>query len=386
MIIMMRKRKRQDSEGSEDLDEDLGSEGSAASPKHGQIAGTVDSYRVADLRDELRRRKQPTTGSKPNLFRRLLGYITPSKIWPVQYNYPGAADQVPLVTIAAVAQNGGVLKHASAELQGDREVVLAAVAQNGLALEDASARMRRNEGIVRAAMAQDPAAEKFAPGGSLAAVQAAAAAGARALGIWRGAPAAAAAVAARPPLLELDGEVLLHIVSVGGFGSQMLSPLACTCTRLRDQAEMMSMQLVGQRPDQGRAPRQAGQRWLAALRALEELERELGAYVSPHHEAFVVAVSKGGGKAGRRRFRLWREMNGLDDAQDETQWKPRHARAGGAPAHNWLTAALVVVAQERPKLEAAVGAEEAQRFVEGIKAELKGMLAVLGDFHHAVLG
>ena len=94
------KRKRQDSEGSEDLDEDLGSEGSAASPKHGQIAGTVDSYRVADLRDELRRRKQATTGSKPNLFRRLLGYITPSKIWPVQYNYPGAADQVPLVTIA----------------------------------------------------------------------------------------------------------------------------------------------------------------------------------------------------------------------------------------------------------------------------------------------
>jgi hypothetical protein len=206
-------------------------------------------------------------------------------------------------------------------------------------------------------------------------------------GIWRGAPAAAAAVAARPPLLELDEEVLLHIASVGGFGSRTLSPLACTCTRLRDQAEMMSMQLVGQRPDQGRAPRQAEQRWLAALRALEELERELGAYVSPHHEAFVVAVSKGGGKAGRRRFRLWREMNGLDDAQvDEKGAQRGDIRHARAPAHNWLTAALVVVAQERPKLEAAVGAEEAQRFVEGIKAELKGMLAVLGDFHHAVLG
>ena len=51
------------------------------------------------------------------------------------------------------------------------------------------------------------------------------------------------------------------------------------------------MQLVGQRPDQMRAPRQDGQRWLAALRALEGAERELGAYVSPHHEAFVVAVS-----------------------------------------------------------------------------------------------
>ena len=74
---------------------------------------------------------------------------------------------------------------------------------------------------------------------------------------------------------------------------------------------------------------------------------------------------KGGGKAGRRRFRLWRGINGPVD------------ECARAPAHNWLTAALVVVAQERPKLEAAVGAEEAQRFVEGIAAELKGMLKQL---------
>ena len=240
---------------------------------------------------------------------------------------------------------------------------------------DASAELRSNEGIVRAAMVQDPRAEQFAAGGSLAAVQATAAAP----GIWRGAPAAAAAVAARPPLIELDGEVLLHIVSVGGFGSRTLSSLACTCTRLRDQAEMMSMQLVGQRPDQGRAPRQDGQRWLAALRALEELERELGAYVSPHHEAFVVAVSKGGGKAGRRRFRLWREMNGPDNRLQHGNGQAISRRFARAPAHNWLTAALVVVAQERPKLEAAVGVEEAQRFVEGIAAELEGMLAALGE-------
>ena len=53
-------------------------------------------------------------------------------------------------------------------------------------------------------------------------------------------------------------------------------------------------------------------------------------------------------------------------------------RSARAPAYNWLTAALVVVVQERPKLEAAVGAEEAQRFVEGIAAELEGMLAALG--------
>ena len=90
---------------------------------------------------------------------------------------------------------------------------------------------------------------------------------------------------------------------------------------------------MGQRPDQGRAPRQDGQRWLVALRALEELERELGAYVSPHHEAFGVAVSKGGGKGGRRRFRLWREMNRLDDAQVDERGAQRgdirHARASG---------------------------------------------------------
>ena len=52
-------------------------------------------------------------------------------------------------------------------------------------------------------------------------------------------------------------------------------------------------------------------------------------------------------------------------------------RSARAPAHNWLTAALAVVAEERPKLEAAVGAEEAQRFVEGVAAELEGMLAAL---------
>jgi hypothetical protein len=241
--------------------------------------------------------------------------------------------------------------------------------------EDASAELRRNKGIVRAATAQDPRAEKFAAGGTLAVVQVATAAGARALGIWRGAPAAAAAVAARPPLLELDGEVILHIVSFGSFGSRTLSSIACTCKRFHDQAGMMVMQLVGQRPDQGRAPRQDGQRWLVLLRALEEVEGELGAYVSPHHEAFVVAVSKGGGKAGRRRFQLGRERN---DHERGTA----HERG---MAHNWLTSALVVVAQERLKLEAAVGAEEAQWFAEGIKAELNGMLAAIrGVLRHPI--
>jgi hypothetical protein len=256
-----------------------------------------------------------------------------------------------------VAKDGRALEYASAELKGDREVVLAAVAQDGRALKHASAELKGDREVALAAVAQNGP-------------------GARALGIWRGAPAAAAAVAARPPLLELDGEVLLHIACVG---SRTILPLACTCTRLRDQAEVMLMQLVGQRPDQGRAPRQDGQRWLAALRALEELERELGAYVSPHHEAFVVAVSKGGGKACRRRFRLWREMNGPDNRLQPSNGQAISRRFARAPAHNWLTAALVVVAQERPKLEAAVGVEEAQRFVEGIAAELEGMLAALGE-------
>ena len=71
----------------------------------------------------------------------------------------------------------------------------------------------------RAAMAlRNSKAGKFATGSSLVAVQAAMATGARALGIWRGMLVAAAAVAARPPLIELDGETLLHIVSGGGFG------------------------------------------------------------------------------------------------------------------------------------------------------------------------
>ena len=149
----------------------------------------------------------------------------------------------------------------------------------------------------------------------------------------------------------------------------MLASLACTCTRLRGEVDNAAMQLVGQRPDQIRAPRQDGQRWLAVLWALEEAERVLGAYISPHHDAFAVAVSKGGCKAGRRRFRLWlKETNG-----------PPARRPHVNAARSWLTAALGVVARERPKLAAAVGAEEAQRFAEGAAAELRGMLAALAN-------
>ena len=46
---------------------------------------------------------------------------------------PGKMDMLELVT-----KNGYALKHASAELQGDREIVQAAVSQNGCALKYAS--------------------------------------------------------------------------------------------------------------------------------------------------------------------------------------------------------------------------------------------------------
>ena len=144
---------------------------------------------------------------------------------------------------------------------------------------------------------------------------------------------------------------------------------------------MVAMQLVAQRPDKARAPRQDGQLWLAALRALEEAQRELGTYVSPHHDAFVSAVNQGGGKAGRRRFRLWRENNDPNDSALASMTAPEIAarrEGGSASARIWLTAALRVVARERPKLAAAVGAEEARQFAEGATAELEGMLADIG--------
>ena len=55
---------------------------------------------------------------------------------------------------AAVAQNGGVLKHASAQLRGDRDVVSVAVAQDGWALEYASAELRADRDVVSVAVAQ----------------------------------------------------------------------------------------------------------------------------------------------------------------------------------------------------------------------------------------
>jgi hypothetical protein len=55
--------------------------------------------------------------------------------------------------IAAVTQNGGVLRYAPMELRADKEVVLAAIAQNGDALLDAPAMLRADKEVVLAAVA-----------------------------------------------------------------------------------------------------------------------------------------------------------------------------------------------------------------------------------------
>ena len=64
--------------------------------------------------------------------------------------------------LAAVAQYGPALEHASATLQEDKEVVLAAVAQNGRALEFASAALQEDKEVVLAAVAEDGRALEYA--------------------------------------------------------------------------------------------------------------------------------------------------------------------------------------------------------------------------------
>jgi hypothetical protein len=54
-----------------------------------------------------------------------------------------------------VAQYGGALEHASAQLKNDKEVVLAAVEENGDALEYASEELQNDKEVVLMAVAQD---------------------------------------------------------------------------------------------------------------------------------------------------------------------------------------------------------------------------------------
>jgi len=66
------------------------------------------------------------------------------------------------LVLAVVARAGAALEHASADLQGDKEVVLAAVAQNACALECVSAEFQGDGEVVLAAVAQDGSALKYA--------------------------------------------------------------------------------------------------------------------------------------------------------------------------------------------------------------------------------
>ena len=68
------------------------------------------------------------------------------------------------VVLAAVAQNGRALVHASEMLGADRAVVLAAVATTGLALEFVQPAFRNDHGVLLAAVSQDGSALAFASG------------------------------------------------------------------------------------------------------------------------------------------------------------------------------------------------------------------------------
>ena len=64
--------------------------------------------------------------------------------------------------LAAVAQDGDTLKHASAELKADREFILAAVTQDGDALGHASDELKADREVVFAAARQNPGALRHA--------------------------------------------------------------------------------------------------------------------------------------------------------------------------------------------------------------------------------
>ncbi len=66
------------------------------------------------------------------------------------------------MALAAVAQDGWALQHASAKLEADREVALAAVAQDGWALQHASKILRKDYQVVLAAVAQMGLALQYA--------------------------------------------------------------------------------------------------------------------------------------------------------------------------------------------------------------------------------
>jgi hypothetical protein len=78
----------------------------------------------------------------------------PERLWP--------AREHRRLILAAVAINGLLLQHASAELRADRDVVLAAVACRGPALRYASVELRADRDVVLAALASNGCALWYA--------------------------------------------------------------------------------------------------------------------------------------------------------------------------------------------------------------------------------
>ena len=78
----------------------------------------------------------------------------PKHLWP--------AREHRRLILAAVAINGLLLQHASAELRADRDVVLAAVACRGPALRYASPELQADRDVVLAALASNGCALRFA--------------------------------------------------------------------------------------------------------------------------------------------------------------------------------------------------------------------------------
>jgi hypothetical protein len=81
--------------------------------------------------------------------------------WALQHASAGLRGDKEVV-MGAVAQDGWALRYASAPLRGDREVVMVAVVRNGLALFFASDELRGNKEVVMAAVAQDALALRYA--------------------------------------------------------------------------------------------------------------------------------------------------------------------------------------------------------------------------------
>jgi len=87
---------------------------------------------------------------------------TLNKIKAGKFKTPVDMQYDKVVVMAAVKQNGRVLRFASQELQRDREVVMEAVKQNGMVLSDASQELQRDREVVMEAVKENGWALSYA--------------------------------------------------------------------------------------------------------------------------------------------------------------------------------------------------------------------------------